>query len=101
MINFDNSQDFNKLINDNNFIIFDFSLKNCPRCEILKNNLSKLDSNILVYYVQVEDNMKLVRKLNIYASPCIQIYFNSKLVYRNLGTFNFDEVINIINEYNK
>lgn len=100
MVKFDNNQSFDELVKNNKFIIFDFSQENCSRCKILEDNFKTLDQNILVYYVDVRNNMKLVRKLNIYASPCAMIYFDGNLVYRNLGTFDFKEINDVINKYN-
>ena len=100
MLNFSKDLDFNKIINENELVLFDFGQENCTRCKTLEINIENYlkNNNLLVYYVDVKDNMKLVRSKNIYASPCVLIYYKGEQVYKNLGTFDFNEVINKINE---
>ena len=92
--------DFNEIIKNNKLVIFDFGQENCTRCKTLENNFIEYlkDHDVLVYYGDIMSNMKLVRNRNIYASPCVLIYYNSELVYKNLGTFDFNEIINKVNE---
>lgn len=101
MINtFSKIDKYDDLIINNDFIIFEFSLPNCTRCVTLYNNLDSINKNIIIYQVNALENKNLIRKLNIYAAPCLMIYYKGELVYRNLGTFNFKEVEDIINKYN-
>lgn len=101
MINtFNKNDSYDELIRNNDFIIFKFSSPNCIRCTTLHNNLNSLDKNVVIYDVSVIDNKNLIRKLNIYAAPCIMIYYKEERVYRNLGLFDFKEVENIIDKYN-
>ena len=95
ILEFTKNLDFNQIICSNDLVLFDFKMENCARCESLLNQIKDylIHNDIKVYIVDVKDNMKLVRKLNIYASPCLLLYKNKELVHRNLGTFNFEEFI--------
>ena len=99
MITYNKNFNFQDIINLNKIVLFDFGQDNCTRCKTLENEIinNKLDEIIPIYYVDVKDNMKLVRSRNIYASPCILIFYKGEQVYKNLGTFDFKEVIDKIN----
>lgn len=100
MIRFDKNSNFKEIVDNNKLVLFDFRLKDCSRCDTLEQEIEEYlkTNDLLVYSVSVEDNMKLVRSLNIYAAPCLMMYYNHKLYYRNLGTFKFSEFVDKINE---
>lgn len=100
MIKFSKDLDFNEIINNNELVLFDFGKDNCIKCkrvELSINNYLK-DHDLLVYYVDVKENMKLLRSKNIYVSPCLLLYYKGEQVYKNIDTFEFSEIINKINE---
>ena len=100
MIKFDKNSNFKEIVDNNKLVFFDFRLKDCSRCDTLEQEIEEYlkTNDLLIYSVSVEDNMKLVRSLNIYAAPCLMMYYNHKLYYRNLGTFKFSEFVDKINE---
>jgi len=102
MIEFNKDLNFNEIINSNDLVLFYFSQENCTRCKTLELQINEYLNNhdLLVYHVDVKTNMKLIRNLNIYASPCVILYYKKEIKYRNLGLFSFDEVANLIDKIN-
>ncbi len=98
---FTKNDSYDDLIYNNDFIIFEFSLPNCTRCKTLHQNLDQVEEDVAIYDIDIVDNSNLVRKLNVYAGPCLMIYYQGSLVYRNLGLFDFNEVKAVIEKYNK
>ncbi|MCR5786427.1 MAG: thioredoxin family protein [Acholeplasmatales bacterium] len=98
IIDFTKDLNFKEIVNNNDLVFFDFRMDNCCRCDSLEAQIKDYlkTNDILVYKVDVKENMKLVRSLNIYASPCLMMYKNHELVHRNLGTFSFDEFIELL-----
>ncbi len=88
-------ENFKEIIDTNQTVIFFFHKDNCIRCKTLENQIkSYLETNdLLVYSINAEKHMNLLRKNNIYAIPAILLYKNQELVYRNLGYIDFNDVV--------
>lgn len=98
-IDFKKENNFNEIINDNDLVVFFFHKDNCARCITLENQIKDYlkNNDILVYSINAEYFLNILRKNNIYAIPAILVYKNQSLIYRNLGFIDFNDVLSKIN----
>ncbi len=98
-LEFSKQDKFNEIIDNNTLVVFLFHKDNCARCITLEKQIKKhLENNeLLVYSINANNFMNILRNNNIYAVPAILVYKNKELVYRNLGFIDFNEVLSKIN----
>lgn len=98
-IEFKKQDNLKEIINNNELVLFFFHKDNCARCITLENQIKDYlkTNDILVYSINANNFMNILRNNNIYAIPALLIYKNNELVYRNLGFIDFNQVLSKIN----
>ena len=92
MKNFNLTNDFNKILENNKIVIFQYGSITCAPCHSLKYKLTewqKENSNIEVYYIPIEDNIELAAQNGILG----------KLFIQRSGYFSLDEILNKVEKY--
>ena len=84
MKNFNLTNDFNKILENNKIVIFQCGKKN---------------SNIEVYYIPIEDNIELAAQNGILSTPTVEVYIEGKLFIQRSGYFSLDEILNKVEKY--
>lgn len=102
MKNFNLTNDFNKILENNKIVIFQYGSITCAPCHSLKYKLTewqKENSNIEVYYIPIEDNIELAAQNGILSAPTIEVYIEGKLFVQRSGYFSLDEILNKVEKY--
>ncbi len=93
-------EDFNKIIEEKEGILFYFSTPSCNVCKILKpkvkNMLSETFEKMEFYYVDVEKAKPLAASLSIFTIPTILVYFGGKEFLRKSRYIGIKELENHI-----
>ena len=95
MKNFNLTNDFNKILENNKIVIFQYGTITCAPCHSLKYKLTewqKENSNI-------EDNIELAAQNGIFSTPTIEVYIEGKLFIQRSGYFSLDEILNKVEKY--
>ena len=98
MKNFNLTNDFNKILENNKIVIFQYGSITCAPCHSLKYKLTE-NSNIEVYYIPIEDNIELAAQNGILSAPTIEVYIEGKLFIQRSGYFSLDEILNKVEKY--
>ena len=94
MKNFNLTNDFNKILENNKIVIFQYGTITCAPCHSLKYKLTewqKENSNIEVYYIPIQNR--------ILSTPTIEVYIEGKLFIQRSGYFSLDEILNKVEKY--
>ena len=102
MKNFNLTNDFNKILENNKMVLFQYGTSTCAPCYSLKNKLTewkKQNPDIEVYYIPIEDNIELAAQNGILSTPTIEVYIEGKLFIQRSGYFSLDEILNKVEKY--
>ncbi len=105
MIKYIRENDFSsEVIKDDRVIVVDFFAPWCGPCvklsselEELANSRSSLDYDIVK--INVDESPNLVRKYGIDSIPVIMIFKNGKLVEKNVGYINRNNIQNLVEKH--
>jgi len=84
-----------KKLNGKNAIV-DFYATWCPPCKVLAKNLIQFDkvkpSNVVIYKVDIDQYMNLAKKYNVRSLPTIIYFKNGKIVAKEVGIKDVNEL---------
>lgn len=98
-----NLEEFNKIIDENQIIIFQFGSSSCLPCINIAKRIEKYieNQNINYIYLSIDENenKELASSLSIFTVPTILIYIMGKLMVRKSGYFSLEEIFMNIERY--
>lgn len=104
MIKHINEKEFeNEIIKKQGVSLIDFYATWCGPCMMLAPVLEEVSNSRAgynIYKIDVDENNNLAQKLNIDTIPTICIYKDGKLVDRQVGYKNKEEIVELIEKYN-
>ena len=90
--NYDNSlnvEDFNDLIKTDKIVLVDYYANWCAPCKIMEPYLDELSleysQNMKLVRIDYDENLPLVRSLEVYGLPVLQIYKDKNLLWSHVG----------------
>lgn len=93
-------ENFNKVIDEKEGLLFYFSTPTCNVCKVLKPKVKELllqkFESMEFYYVDVEDAKPLAASLSIFTIPTILVYFGGKEFLRKSRYIGIKELENYI-----
>lgn len=91
----DNKNIDNKIKGKN--VIIDFYATWCPPCKVIEKNLIKFDkikpSNVVIYKIDIDKDMDLAKRYNVKSLPTLVYLKDEKVVAKNIGVSNVDELV--------
>lgn len=104
MIKHINEKEFeNEIIKKQGVCLVDFYATWCGPCMMLAPVLEEVSNSRAgynIYKIDVDENNNLAQKLNIDTIPTICIYKDGKIVDRQVGYKNKEEIVELIEKYN-
>ena len=104
MIKHINEKEFeNEIIKKQGVCLVDFYATWCGPCMMLAPVLEEVSNSRAgynIYKIDVDENNSLAQKLNIDTIPTICIYKDGKIVDRQVGYKNKEEIVELIEKYN-
>lgn len=104
MIKHINENEFeNEIIKKEGVCLVDFYATWCGPCMMLSPILDEVANSRAgydIYKIDVDNNSKLATKLNIDTIPTICVYKNGKLVDRQVGFKDKEQIVELIEKYN-
>lgn len=95
--------DFKQLINKNEPVLIDFFATWCGPCKmmppILDEVKERLGSKVSILKIDIDKNQQLARNLSIRGVPTLALYKQGKMVWRESGVRQADELERVINQY--
>lgn len=89
-------ENFEAKVKDKNAIV-DFYAVWCPPCRILAQNLEDFSSiksdNVEIFKVNIDEQMALARKYGVTALPTLIFIKNGKIVHKNIGILDANELL--------
>ena len=93
--------DFNKILEDNNFVVAKFGTEWCSPCKtmepIIESVANQLGNKVKVMSIDVEDEPDLATKYKIRNVPTILYFKNGELKDKSVGAMAESDLINRIN----
>ncbi len=81
--------DFNKLIDSDKIVLVDYYADWCAPCKIMEPYLdeisNKYSNNLKLVRINYDDNLPLVRSLEIYGLPVLQLFIDKISVWSHVG----------------
>ena len=103
---FENSltvEDFNNFINSDKLVLVDYYANWCAPCKIMEPYLDELSEeysdNLKLVRIDYDKNLPLVRSLEVYGLPVLQIFKNKELMWSNIGFIEKSKVEKEINKF--
>ena len=97
-----NSEEFNILTKEDGIVVVDFYANWCGPCKMLTPVLEqfseKLQNEVSVYKVDVDDHPELCGQFNITSIPTLLFFKNGKLIFKELGFRSLDYLMEIVNK---
>ena len=104
--NYDNSlsvDDFNQFINSEKVVLVDYYAKWCAPCKIMEPYLDDISSefskNLKLVRINYDENLPLVRSLEVYGLPVLQLYKDKKLLWSHIGFIEKNRVEEQVKKY--
>jgi len=93
--------DFNKILEENNFVVAKFGAEWCGPCKtmepIIESVANQLENKVKVMSIDVEDEPDLATKYKIRNVPTILYFKNGELKDKSVGAMVETDLINRIN----
>ena len=96
-----NSNDFNDLINDN-IVVVDFYANWCGPCKMLipvLDEFAKLNNNVKVVKINVDEEEDLARKYGIMSIPALLLFKNGELIDNQTGFVPLNKLNEWVNSH--
>ena len=84
------NQNFKELIKDK--ILVDFYANWCGPCKMLAPELERVESDIKVVKIDVDEFEELAREYGVMSIPTLILFENSKEIKRNIGFMDKDKI---------
>ena len=104
--NYDNSlsvDDFNQFINSEKVVLVDYYAKWCAPCKIMEPYLDEISSefskNLKLVRINYDENLPLVRSLEVYGLPVLQLYKDKRLLWSHIGFIEKNRVEEQVKKY--
>ena len=104
--NYENSltvDDFNVFIETEKIVLVDYYANWCAPCKIMEPYLDEISNeyseNLNLVRINYDDNLPLVRSLEVYGLPVLQIYKNKNLLWSHVGFIEKSSVEKEIKKY--
>ena len=104
--NYENSltvDDFNVFIETEKIVLVDYYANWCAPCKIMEPYLDEISNeyskNLNLVRINYDDNLPLVRSLEVYGLPVLQIYKDKKLLWSHVGFIEKSSVEKEIKKY--
>jgi thioredoxin len=82
-------KDFNKLIDSDKIVLVDYYANWCAPCKIMEPYLVEISheysKNLNLVRINYDENLPLLRSLEVYGLPVLQLYKDKKLLWSNVG----------------
>lgn len=93
--------DFNKILEENNFVVAKFGAEWCGPCKtmepIIESVANQLENKVKVMSIDVEDEPDLATKYKIRNVPTILYFKNGEFKDKSVGAMAESDLINRIN----
>lgn len=90
-----NTNNIDEKLKDKNAIV-DFYATWCPPCKILAKNLIQFDkvkpSNVVIYKIDIDEYMDLAKKYKVRSLPTVVYFQNGKVVAKEVGIKDVNEL---------
>lgn len=94
-------KDFKKLLNTDKLVLIDYYADWCAPCKLMEPYLNEIEQemkeNVKVIRLDADAHPLLMKKLKINALPYLHIYKNQKLIWKNKGFIEKEEVLKALN----
>ena len=104
--NFKNSltvEDFNNFIETDKIVLVDYYANWCAPCKIMEPYLDEISdeysSSLELVRINYDKNLPLVRSLEVYGLPVLQIFKDKKLLWSHVGFIEKSLVVDEIKKY--
>ena len=104
--NFKNSltvEDFNNFIETDKIVLVDYYANWCAPCKIMEPYLDEISdeysSSLELVRINYDKNLPLVRSLEIYGLPVLQIFKDKKLMWSHVGFIEKSLVVDEVKKY--
>ena len=104
--NYENSltvDDFNVFIETDKIVLVDYYANWCAPCKIMEPYLDEISNeyseNLNLVRINYDDNLPLVRSLEVYGLPVLQIYKDKNLLWSHVGFIKKSSVEKEIKKY--
>ena len=104
--NIDNSlsvEDFNDFIETDKVVLVDYYANWCAPCKIMEPYLNEISSqyskNLKLVRINYDENLPLVRSLEVYGLPVLQIYKDKKIMWSHVGFIEKNRVEEQLKKY--
>src|SRR5437763_1550943 len=91
---------FSKILNGEKLVLVDFYAEWCGPCKMMAPELKKFaDQNkdkVRVLKVDVDKNPAVAQQLNIQGVPTLMLYKNGKVLWRQSGAMNAQQLSGIV-----
>ena len=84
------NQNFKELIKDK--ILVDFYANWCGPCKMLAPELERVESNVKVVKIDVDEFEELAREYGVMSIPTLILFENGKEIKRNIGFMDKDKI---------
>ena len=104
--NFKNSltvEDFNNFIETDKIVLVDYYANWCAPCKIMEPYLDEISdeysSSLELVRINYDKNLPLVRSLEVYGLPVLQIFKDKKLMWSHVGFIEKSLVVDEVKKY--
>ena len=104
--NYENSltvNDFNFFIETEKIVLIDYYANWCAPCKIMEPYLDEISNeyseNLNLVRINYDDNLPLIRSLEVYGLPVLQLYKDKKLLWSHVGFIEKSSVEKEIKKY--
>jgi thioredoxin len=91
------TEDFNKMISGNKYVLVDYNAKWCEPCKkmlpVLESLAEKKKDKMSLLKIDADDNKELLKQKGISGIPYLELYQDGKLVWKHDGFIEEDQLL--------